>query len=296
MFMGVHMFVLRQIVVNAAIIGSAAAAAAAQEINGAVCKPQSALVSIPSLPEASGLAIGSSSNRLWMHNDSGAPELVAVDVKGAVAGRLTLRGAQVEDWEALAAGPCGTGRCLYVGDIGDNNAKRKQITIYRLPEPDTSTRSVQAEAFHASYPDGAHDAEALLVAPDGSLFVITKGDTGPIAVYKFPREMRAGATAKLERVGRAIAESPGDAARITDGAFSADGRWVVLRTNSALIFYRGDAFMRGDFREVRRVDISGLKEPQGEAVVFGSGNTVYLGGEGGGGKRPGTLAALSCAP
>ena len=58
----------------------------------------------------------------------------------------------------------------------------------------------------------------------------------------------------------------------------------------------GEDFTRGNFKEAHRVDVSALNEPQGEAVVFGAGNTLYIGGEGGGKKQPGTLAALSCAP
>jgi hypothetical protein len=286
---------LREVIVSVVLVGGGAAVVAAQGSNGGVCKPESALVTIAALPEASGLAFGRGT-RLWMHNDSGAPELIAVDAKGTVAGRLTLNDARVEDWEALASGPCGKGTCLYVGDIGDNDARRKQITIYRLQEPEKPSGSVSAEPIHATYPDGSHDAETLLVAPDGSLFIVTKGDAGPVALYKFPPELKAGATVKLERVGKAIAEKPGDAGRITDGAISGDGKWVVLRSNTALTFYRADQFMRGDFSVARRVDVSGLKEPQGEAVVFGSGNTLYLGGEGGGKKQPGTLAALSCEP
>jgi hypothetical protein len=278
----------------AAMLLAGAAVAAAQDSN-AVCKAEGRMVTLTALPEASGLAMGRGS-RLWMHNDSGAPELIAVDPRGQVAGKVTLTGARVEDWEALAAGPCGNGTCLYVGDIGDNDASRKQITIYRVPEPAQPNGSARADAIHATYPDGAHDAETLMLAPDGTLFIVTKGDTGPIAVYKFPRDLSPGARVRLERVGKALVDKPGDGNRVTDGAFSADGKWAVLRTNTSLTFYRGADFVKGDFKEAHRVDLSSLKEPQGEAVVFGAGNTVYVGGEGGGKKQPGTLAVLSCNP
>jgi hypothetical protein len=273
----------------------AAGADAQGSSSAAVCKAQRPLVALPALPEASGLALGANS-LLWMHNDSGAPELIAVTPDGSITGRLTLNGARVDDWEALASGPCGNRSCLYVGDIGDNDASRKQLTIYRVAQPAQANGSARVEAFHATYPDGAHDAEALLVSPDETVFIVTKGDTGPIAVYKFPRPLKTGATMQLERVGTAIADKPRDDGRVTDGAFSADGKWVVLRTNRALTFYRGTDFMRGDFTVAHRVDLSSLKEPQGEAVVFGSGNTLYVGGEGGGKKQPGTLAVLSCDP
>jgi hypothetical protein len=214
-----------------ALLGIQVASADAAQGSSSICKPAGMRVTLPALPEASGVTLGKSvATRLWMHNDSGAPELLAVDTGGKLAGRVTLTGARVEDWEALASGPCGKRSCLYIGDIGDNKASRKQVTIYRIPEPSQVSGAVKAEAFHAAYPDGSHDAEALLVAPDGTLFVVTKGDTGPVAVYKFPRELQSGTTMKLERVGKAVAEKPRDDARVTDGAFSADGRWVVLRT------------------------------------------------------------------
>ena len=263
-----------------------------QRSTAAVCTTAASTVALADLPEASGVAAGR--GMLWLHNDSGEPVLIAVNPEGQPVGRLTLTGARVDDWEALAPGPCGKGRCLFVGDIGDNDASRKQITVYRVAEPSKPGGSATAEAFHATYPDGAHDAEALLAAPDGSLFIVTKGERGPIALYKFPREVRTGTTVRLERVGQ-VKPQQQQMDRVTDGAFSPDGRWVVLRTRRALTFYRADEFTLGHFREMHRVDLSSLKEPQGEAVTFGSGNTVYVASEGGGKKQPGTLASLSCA-
>ncbi len=272
-------------------------AVTAESSQGSICKPAGNLARLAELPEASGVAISTAAkDRLWLLNDSGAAVLLAVDPAGKATGRVGITGARVEDWEALASGPCGKGSCLYIGDIGDNDASRPQVTIYRIPQPEPSTSSARAEAFHAKYPDGAHDAEALLVGPDGSVFIVTKGDTGPVAVYRFPRQLQSGGPMTLERVGGPIDSKPGGKDRITDGAFSADGRWVVLRTNHALTFYPAADFVKGQFRESHRVDLTSLKEPQGEAVVFGSGGTIYLAGEGGGKKQPGTLGALSCAP
>jgi hypothetical protein len=263
-----------------------------QRSSSAFCTTAASPVALAALPEASGMAAGRA--MLWLHNDSGEPVLVAVNHSGQQIGRVTVTGARVDDWEALASGPCGKERCLFVGDIGDNNASRKQITIYRVAEPSTAGGSAAAEAFHATYPDGAHDAEALLAAPDGGLFIVTKGETSPVRVYRFPRAVRAGSTVRLEPVGQ-LKPVQEQTDRVTDGAFSPDGRWVVLRTRRALTFYRADEFALGHFREVQRVDLSSLKEPQGEAVAFGSGNTVYVASEGGGKKQPGTLASLSCA-
>ena len=73
---------------------------------------------------------------------------------------------------------------------------------------------------------------------------------------------------------------PAADARITDGAISADGEWVVLRTHATLIFYRAATFLNGDFKETRRVDLKSFGEPQGEAIAFGPAKTVYVAGEG----------------
>jgi hypothetical protein len=264
----------------------------AQRSSPAFCTTATSPVALAGLSEASGMAAGGA--MLWLHNDSGEPALIAVNHSGQQVGRVTVTGARVDDWEALATGPCGKGRCLFVGDIGDNNATRKHITIYRVAEPSKVGGSATADAFHATYPDGAQDAEALLAAPDGGLFLVTKGETNPVRVYKFPREVRAGTTVQLAPVGQ-LKPVQDQADRVTDGAFSPDGRWVVLRTRRALTFYRADEFVLGHFREVQRVDLSSLKEAQGEAVTFGSGKTVYVASEGGGKKQPGTLASLSCA-
>ena len=257
------------------------------------------MIRIADLPEASGLVASRvTPGRLWAHNDSGKPEIFALDAKGAMTGRVSISGAAIEDWEALASGACGNGTCLYIGDIGDNGGKRNEIIIYRVPEPAKAGGSAQVDGvFRAAYPDGSHDAEALLAAPDGTLYIVTKGETGHVALYRFPRELRAGTTLRLERVGAPLSkgESAQDA-RITDGAISSDGEWVVLRTRGALTFYRGVEFLKGDFKVARRVDVKSVGEPQGEAVAFGpSSTTVYVAGEGGGKSQPGTLAVLSCA-
>lgn len=258
------------------------------------CRPAGASVAVKELPEGSGLAASRRTpGRFWSHNDSGKPVIFALDGNGQVTGRLTVPGAKVDDWEAIAVGPCPSGSCLYVADIGDNKARRRQITIYRVAEPEALTEPVQVTGvLHAVYPDSAHDAETLLVAGDGRLHIVTKGDTGPIALYRFPRELQPDTTMRLERVGEPLAAPGKD--RITDGAVSPDGQWIVLRTEQALIFYRASDLLAGNWREAGREALTALGEPQGEGVTFGPDNSLYLMSEGGGKKRPGAFGRLTC--
>ena len=261
------------------------------------CRPAGPMLRIRELQELSGIAASRREpGRLWALKDSGEPVIFALDATGKIVERLTLSGATVEDWEALAVGPCPAGSCIYVGDIGDNDANRRRITIYRVPERGAHGGAVVPEVFHATYPDRPQDAEALLVTPEGRLFLVTKGESGPVALYAFPTDLRAGGTGRLEQVGPARPEDGGDARKVTDAALSPDGRWVVLRGADALSFHRAAEFFAGVWREARRVGVEALAEPQGEGVTFADGHTLYLAGEGGGESKPGTLAQFICAP
>ena len=268
---------------------------AAQAEKNVQCRPAGDLVRIAELPEASGItASREQRGRAWAHNDSADPMLVALDERGRVTGRVQVPDAKVEDWEGLATGPCSAGSCLYIADIGDNGADRERITVYRMPEP-AGAAPATSEALHATYPDGKHDAETILVTPTGEIFVVTKGETGPVALYRFPEDAKPGTTVELVRVGpprNSKGNTAGD--RITDGAISPNGAWVVLRTKDDLRFYPARAFLSGNWAERGQVDVRALGEPQGEGVTFADDRTLLLAGEGGGKSRSGTFARLAC--
>lgn len=278
------------------IIGGVVTASRAHAQPSAVqCTPAGALQRIAELPEGSGVAASRRApGRFWSHNDSGDPVLIALDAGGRVTGRLSLTGAAVEDWEAVAVGPCPSGSCIYIGDIGDNEASRARITVYRVSEPAEASGSVKvAEVFHARYPDGAHDAEGLIVTPEGRVIIVTKGETGPVALYRFPSELRSGSTMTLERIGEPRARAS-ENDRITDAAMSPDGRWIALRTKQALSFYAAADLLAGNWKEAGRVAVDRLGEPQGEGVTFGSNDSVHLVSEGGGKRQPGAFGRLTC--
>jgi len=250
----------------------------------------------PTVHESSGLALSGGGDALWTHNDSGDPLLHLVGTDGSPRGQVRVAGARVVDWEDVAAGPCpGGGRCLYIADIGDNQAARARITFYRVPEPapaDAQTR--RAEALTAEYPDGPHDAEAIFVLPDGGVHVVTKGETGHVAVYRLPRTARPGVAVRLEQVAELRAGDVPRRERVTGAAASPDGRWIVLRTLDALSFYRPGDLAAGRLGQPLTFDLKPLDEKQGEAVEFGGGGLLYLSSEGGKKEDPATLSRLTC--
>ncbi|MQW74773.1 family 16 glycosylhydrolase [Nocardioides sp. dk4132] len=185
----------------------------------------------PRIEESSGLARSTyPRSLLWTHNDSGdRPRLFAIGPRGATRAVLRLAGAEAQDWEDIAAGPDHT---VWVGDIGDNDAAREQISVYRIREPRTLTSTrVRATRFRLAYPDGPHDAETLLVRPrSGRVLLVTKSDDGA-GVYRAPRRLRADRVNRLTRV----ADAP---AGVTAGSFSPDGGFLVLGTEDEAYGYR----------------------------------------------------------
>lgn len=232
---------------------------------------------------------------LWTHDDSGQPVVFGVDSGGVERARVRVTGATNVNWEDIAQAACPAGSCLYVGDIGDNQARRPGITVYRVPEPDaTAAATAPAEAFGATYPDGPQDAEAMFVL-GGAVYVATKGETGPAGLYRFPQPLRPGASVVLEKVASLSNAALKRHERITGGSASADGRWIALRTLRSLSFYRTEGGAVRTLASPRVMDLSPLNEAQGEGVGFGDGGAVFLTSEGGNSKKShATMARLSC--
>ena len=127
---------------------------------------------------------------------------------------------------------------LYAGDIGDNGSARPDIVIYRVPEPkivdDGGTHPLSGvDALTLRYPDGAHDAEALMVDPrDGDIYVVIKHLAlgGPAAVYRAPGNLEAGSTTVLTRIGEVKLPRVPFLGAATAADISRDGKAIGIRT------------------------------------------------------------------
>jgi hypothetical protein len=251
--------------------------------------------------ETSGLARSRSAPHvLWTHNDAGGePVLFAVDTAGALLARVRVEGATHVDWEDMDAGPCEAGTCLYVGDTGDNDGERSSVTIYTLPEPPVGGASpppgARATAYPARYPDGRWDSEAFFVLPSGDVYLVTKGRRGPIALYRYPAPLRAGATATLERVRELWPEPKSEDGRVTAASASPDGRWVAIRTYRTLWLFPADRLVGTGPLEPAAVDLAPLREPQGEAVALGGDGTVWLTSEAAKKRAAPVLSRMACS-
>jgi hypothetical protein len=265
---------------------------------GDSCHTIQSAVRLPAaVSETSGLAVsGVDPDLLWTHNDRGNdPVLHAVSAQGTLLGSVTVKGAELIDWEDIDAAPCASGTCLYIADIGDNDGARESVTIYEVAEPAPGDRSTAtARALHARYPDGPHNAESIFILPGGDLYVVTKGDDGPIAVYRLAKSQQGAPGAVLELVREAMTEPRGRADRVTGAAASPDGSRVAIRSYGSLYIYAVDALVGGSETAPLVIDLQSLGEPQGEGVAIANDGTVWLSSEAEDGDASPLLSRLSC--
>lgn len=224
----------------------------------------------PVIIESSGLAVsGRHPGITWTHNDGGSTaQVIGVDRDGATVARVTLAGIDPYDPEALAPGVDDLGEpALYLADIGDNEATRPDVSVFRFAEPERlDDVTVPATWFRFTYPDGAHDAEAVLVDRSGRIALVTKEISGA-AVYLAPRDLVTEDQGGINRLTR-LRAAP---SLVTDGAGLPDGGYV-LRTYTSVYRYG---------RQGREVASAALPlQPQGESLAV-DGDRLLVGTEGG---------------
>jgi hypothetical protein len=189
--------------------------------------------------ESSGLAVSRAyPDRLYHINDSGDGGYFYVsDYRGQNVQRVRVNGFNPADAEDLAYGTYGGKNYLVIGDIGDNGESRGSITLVFVEEQATFGTSVDA-AFKVTvrYPDGAHNAEALALHPNGDLYILTK--ESPSRAYRLTAaqwQNAAGQTQTLQYVGQFSLAGQTGSSNITALDISPDGsRLLVLTYNGAL--------------------------------------------------------------
>ena len=141
-----------------------------------------------SLREASGLTRSNIRDDLiWAINDDGPPDLYALGLAGEKRGKVRIEKAKNRDWEDLASFVLDGTAYLLVADIGDNEAGRKDVTLYIVEEPDPDDDDAKiAWEIEFTYPEGPRDAEALAVdAAAEQILVLSKRDI-PARLYSLP--------------------------------------------------------------------------------------------------------------
>jgi hypothetical protein len=254
-----------------ALADTAAATPTAVDATGAAtgAAPQIAplcQVTDPRLPELSGLVVAG--DRMVAMNDGGTELTVYVLDLGCQV--VDVRTAPVDpyDPEDLALGADGT---AWLADTGDNRLERPTVALLALRPDGTSG------VYRLTYPDGPHDAESLLRAPDGTPYLVTKEVLGSSGVYRPAPPLIDGGTVALERVGTVnftLTGTPGGPVgragqlMATGGAVSRDGTLIALRTyTDAYVWPMTGSDVAGALAGTP-VRVALPEEPQGEAISF----------------------------
>ena len=244
-------------------------------------------LSDPRVKEASGIGLGiRSPGVMYVQNDSGdSARFFALNATtGRVLAVCDVPGATNVDWEDLAVAKDSRGvASVWLADIGDNDANRKEIDIYRVDEPAVAlsaggshVTTAPPQEWRLQYPNGPSDAESLAVAPGGAAYIVTKAFDGQSRVYAVPAKPGSGSVRTLTQIGTisfSITGSPDPFAPIgeltaTGAALSHDGSLLAVRTYSDAYVWR---VAKGDVAATLHGPSTRIvlpEQPQGEGVTF----------------------------
>jgi hypothetical protein len=200
---------------------------------------------------------------------------------GCAVGEVRSAPVDPYDPEDLALAADGT---LWIADTGDNRQDRATVALIGVRPDGTNSLT------RLTYPDGPHDAEALLLAPDGTPYLVTKEVLGASGVYRPDAALADGATlpmAKVAELGFTLTGTPGGPVGragqllVTGGAVSADGQRLALRTyTDAYVWPLTDSDVVGALHGTP-VRVALPEAPQGEAISFAANSRdLLVAGEG----------------
>ena len=238
------------------------------------------------LEENSGMVCLSDTG-VWMIEDSGnKDEIYQVNLKGELLKEFRVSDARNKDWEDLAMDGEGN---VYIGDIGNNNNRRKDLVIYRVPNPEEEKGDkIEAEKISFHYPEQKkfppkrknfkYDAEAMFYR-EGNLFIITKNRADPFDgeafIYKVPAKK---GKHEANLIGSFVPCEQYYPCRITSADISPDGEKIVLLSYGKLWVFTGftdEDFTKGS--EIRFIDLG--SNTQLESVCFTDNKTLLLSDE-----------------
>jgi hypothetical protein len=230
-----------------------------------------------SLKEVSGNEIIANSDLIWMVNDSGnKAEVFGVNQQGKIEKVVKVK-AENHDWEELTSDKKGN---LYIGDFGNNNQKRKKLTILKIENQDLlNNDKVEVDKIGFEYPKlsgkkkVSFDAEGFFYHQN-YFYIFTKSrqkkELGKTLLFKVPN-----------KEGKHIAEYVSEHSfcnsincRITAADISSDGKKVVLLNHQAVFVltnFTDDDFFSGKLKEMPLEHTS-----QKEGVCFKDDYTLFI--------------------
>jgi len=253
------------------------------------CSSYGQLTFISKLPkkldENSGIVLLNKS-KIWVIEDNGNKDKIyQVDFDGNLIKEYKVKNATNNDWEDLTKDSSGN---IYIGDFGNNNNERKDLTIYKIPNPANEPgNKINAEEIRFSYPEQKkfppksnakkYDSEAFFYH-NNYLYVITKDRSNPFTgeamIYKIPASK---GNHKAQLVGRFTPCNEKSACQVTAAAISPNHDKIVLLGYGKLWIFTDFTF--DDFTKGKMQTIDLGTTTQLEAICFRDDTTLLLSDE-----------------
>lgn len=221
---------------------------------------------------------------LYIHNDSGnTNQVFLTDATGADKGTLNIIPVGNRDWEDIAVGPgpLAGKSYIYVADIGDNDSKYSSVFIYRFPEPDLTGKTLPVninipavDAIELKYPNGARNAESLMVDPFTKDIYIASKESNLSKIYVATYPQSTTSATVLNPVVQLLFN------KATGGDISPDGTEILLRNNELIWYWKlptgtGTGIAAGLVSKPQVAPYYN-NEPQGEGICFAADGTGYF--------------------
>ena len=238
-----------------------------------------------SLKENSGMATYDGKS-VWLIEDSGnGDNIYKVGLDGKIIKRFDVKDAKNQDWEDLTKDKKGN---LYIRDFGNNRNDRKNLVIYKLPNPEVEKGDkIDAEKIEFKYPEQKefppkksklyYDTEAFFHWGD-HLYIITKNRTEPFdgkaRIYKVPDKK---GKYKAQLVAEWTTCPERDTCIVTSAEISDDGKTIAVLGYGTLWLitdFELDDFSKGS---IKQIDLK--LRTQLESVCFKDANTLLLSDE-----------------
>lgn len=258
---------------------------------GSACQDFGKLTILHSLPseleEISGIEVAGPSRLLWAVTDSGneATLFLYDPEKNKIKRSIAIANGKNHDWEDIATNPNGT---VYIGDFGNNNNSRKDLTIYSIPDAFNTTQSTVDAGittfefedqlkFPPKKKDRNFDVEAFIYFKD-HFYLFTRNRSskfdGTTKLYRLPAQP-GHFSAKL--IASYVTCKDADDCMITGASIDPmSGKLVLLSYNKLWLLseFEDDNFFEGTIETIKLHHAS-----QKESICFLNSSTLLIADE-----------------
>ena len=238
------------------------------------------------LKEVSGIAYVPESNLLWTIEDRGNQNAIhGIDSNGEIAHTIAIANTRNIDWEDITKDNEGN---LYIGDFGNNDNERKDLSIYKIDKNGLNSENVSpAYKISFAYPEQKefppkksemfYDVEGFFEYKN-NFYLFTKNRSkdfdGTAFLYKVPN---VAGNHQAVLLGEFKTCENADQCAITSAAMSPDESKIIVLTHDKIILFenfKGDDFLNGSQTTLELNHFS-----QKEAICFTSNDSVLIADE-----------------